>query len=105
MGYNYGTCLPAFGVVAMILFCMILGIIQGFLFLKTRSIWASVVFHAALNGIDLWAPSNLCMVGKANPFIGPDVTGIIGAMGLIVAAFLCLVWIYKNQRSPKTRAL
>ncbi len=88
MGFNYGTWNPFLGVIAMILLCVVLGIIESFLFYKTNSIWCSVFFHAAVNGIDLYKPSNLFMSKEPNLFIGPDLIGIIGGIGFIVTAFI-----------------
>ena len=39
MGYNYGEGHPLANVAAMVLFCLVLGVIQGFLFWRTDSIW------------------------------------------------------------------
>jgi len=65
------------------------------LFFKTKSIWAGVVFHAAINGIDLYSPSKLFMSITANPFVGPDLVGIIGGAGFIVIAAFCYFYIKK----------
>ena len=49
-----------------------------------------MVFHAALNGMDLFSPSALFMGAQVNPFLGPDPTGILGGIifaGLAAAAF------------------
>ena len=70
MGYNYGEGHPIANVAAMVLFCLVLGVIQGFLFWRTDSIWGPVLFHAAVNGIDLWKPTDLFMNSPANLFVG-----------------------------------
>lgn len=90
MGYNYGIQHPFLGIAAMTVLCIIIGIIAGFLFFRTNSVWPAVLFHAAFNGIDLYKASDLFMAKEANAFIGPDVTGIIGGVGFILAAWLCL---------------
>ena len=89
-GFNYGTAHPIAGIFAMVVFSTVLGCIQGWLFFKTGSIWSCVVFHAALNGMDLFSPSALFMGAQVNPFLGPDPTGILGGIifaGLAAAAF------------------
>ena len=86
MGYNYGNEHPFLGILAMILFCMIIGIISSYLFYKTESVWCSVLFHASINGMDKWAPSSMFMSEDANKFIGPDLLGIIGGIGFVVIA-------------------
>ncbi len=91
MGYNYGTEHLIFGIFAMILFCVVLGVISSYLFYKTESVWCSVLFHASINGMDKWAPSSIFMSKEANMFIGPDILGIIGGMGFIVTAVIAFV--------------
>ena len=97
MGFNYGTSNAVLGVIAMLVLCLVLGVIEAFFFFKTKSIWASVIFHAAVNGIDLWAPSALFMSEEANPFIGPNLIGIVGGIGFILWAVICFVIICKNK--------
>lgn len=97
MGYNYGSNHPVRGIIAMIILCIVLGVIETYLFIKTNSVWAPVLFHASINGIDLWSPSTLFMSTKNNPFLGPDLTGILGGIGLFVVAVFCMIDIYKNQ--------
>jgi uncharacterized protein len=99
MGYNYGSGHPAAGILAMIVYTTVLGTISAFLFFKTKSIWLSVVFHAAINALDLFLPSTLFISKqKVNPFIGPNLTGLIGGSGLIVVAILCFFQIYKDSK-------
>ena len=74
MGYNYGEGHPLANVAAMVLFCLVLGVIQGFLFWRTDSIWGPVLFHAAVNGIDLWKPTDLFMNSPANLFVAVSYT-------------------------------
>lgn len=88
MGYNYGTENPILGVISMIVFCIVIGTIASFLFYKTKSIWCPVLFHSALNGIDLYKPSMLFMSKPSNVFIGPDVLGIVGGIGFIITAII-----------------
>lgn len=90
MGYNYGEGHPLANVDAMVLFCLVLGVIQGFLFWRTDSIWGPVLFHAAVNGIDLWKPSDLFMNGPSNLFVGPNLVGIVGGVGFVLLAVWCL---------------
>ncbi len=98
MGYNYGSEHPVLGILAMIILCVVLGMISGFLFFKTKSVWASVIFHAAVNGIDLYTPADLFMEKQSNAFVGPNLTGIIGGIGFIIVAFIC-VWGIKKIKS------
>lgn len=100
-GYNYGIEHPVLGVAAMIVLCLVIGSIQAFLFFKTKSIWSAVLFHAAFNGIDLWKPSDLFMARPADPFIGPDLTGILGGAGYILTALICLFFLNKKVRAEQ----
>ncbi len=96
MGYNYGEGHPLANILAMIVFSVAIGTIQGFLFFRTRSIWPSVLFHAAENGMDLWAPSDLFMSKTPNLFIGPNIVGIIGGIGFVIVAICCLPFLLKQ---------
>ncbi|MBX0329513.1 CPBP family intramembrane metalloprotease [Oscillochloris sp. ZM17-4] len=50
LGYNYPQH-PQLGVLLMVGFCMIWGVIFGWLRLATGSVWPAMLAHAALNGI------------------------------------------------------
>lgn len=91
LGFNYGTEHPIAGVLAQILFCVVIGNIFAYLFFRTHSIWPVVLAHAALNAIDKFTPSFLfqSLSVKTNPFVGPDLTGVIGGVGLIIASIIC----------------
>ena len=99
MGYNYGEGHPLANVAAMVLFCLVLGVIQGFLFWRTDSIWGPVLFHAAVNGIDLWKPTDLFMNSPANLFVGPNLVGIVGGLGFVLLVIWCLRQIGKSKVS------
>lgn len=98
-GFNYGSEHPLLGVCAMIIFCMTISGLTSWFYFKTGSIWPSVFFHASLNAIDKFKPSQLFMNHQANPFIGPDLIGIIGGSLLIVVSLICIYSIYKNSIS------
>lgn len=91
MGFNYGSEHPVWGILAMTVHCMILGVIESFLFSKTQSVWCPVVFHAALNAMDRFSPSVLFMGTKPNPFIGPGTVGFIGGIGFTVIAVIIFI--------------
>ena len=99
MGYNYGEGHPLANVAAMVLFCLVLGVIQGFLFWRTDSIWGPVLFHAAVNGIDLWKPTDLFMNSPANLFVGPHLVGIVGGLGFVLLVIWCLRQIGRGKVS------
>lgn len=91
MGVNYGSEHPVWGILAMTVHCVILGVIESFLFSKTGSVWCPVIFHAALNAMDKFSPSVLFMGTKPNPFIGPSTVGFIGSIGFTVIAVVIFV--------------
>lgn len=91
MGFNYGSEHPVLGIFAMTVHCVILGIIEAFLFSKTQSVWCPVVFHAALNAMDKFSPSALFMQTKPNPFIGPSAVGIVGGIGFTLIAVIIFI--------------
>lgn len=91
MGFNYGSEHPILGIFAMTVHCVILGIIEAFLFSKTQSVLCPVVFHAALNAMDKFSPSALFMQTKPNPFIGPDLGGIVGGIVFTVIAAIIFI--------------
>lgn len=104
MGYNYGTENPIAGIFAMIVFCTCLGIISGFLTYKVNSIWPAVLFHASINGMDMYAPSALFMSQKPNIFVGPDLLGIIGGVGFIVIDIILILIMRKWKKDEDRQA-
>lgn len=97
LGHNYGLDYPGWpvvGILAMICFCTALSALFGWLTLRSGSCLPATFAHGALNGC-VSAPA-LFMAVAPNPFVGPLCTGIIGGIGLIVAAILCVVSLRRN---------
>lgn len=89
MGHNYGLDYPGapfLGPLAMVWFTLILGTCLGWATLKAGSVWPAVIGHAAINGIA--SLGLLFTQGEPNPLLGPTVVGLIGGIGLAVAALL-----------------
>ena len=101
MGYNYGAEHPLFGIAAMVIFCVVLGCIEGALFFQVQSIWPVALLHASLNALGLAAPSDLFMSQPSNPFLGPDLIGILGGAGLIAAGIYCLYRLVRAGHSEQ----
>ena len=101
MGYNYGAEHPLFGIAAMVIFCVVLGCIEGALFFRVQSVWPVALLHASLNALDLAAPSDLFMSQPYNPFLGPDPIGILGGAGLIAAGIYCLYRLVRAGHSEQ----
>jgi membrane protease YdiL (CAAX protease family) len=106
MGYNYGLDSPGFpwaGMLAMVWFTIQLGIILGWMTLRSRTIWPAVIAHAAINGAAgipvLYAHFTLVASGASifsfpdwtMPLLGPAPIGIIAALPMTILA-LWLLW-------------
>ena len=96
-GHNYGMNYPGYpwwGIIAMCLFCIVVGTLFSYITLKTKSCWPAVFAHGALNGT-----ASIGVLFLANPtvydrFVGPVPTGIIGGAAYILVA----VWIVLKFR-------
>ena len=88
---------PVLGMLAMILFCIVVSGLSSWLYFKTSNLWPSIIFHAALNAIDKITPVKLFMSQPANSFIGPNLTGIIGGSLFIFISCICYSLIYKEE--------
>lgn len=92
MGHNYGTeywGYPWLGILAMIVFCIVFGIIEGYAAIKLESAIPAAMIHSALNaGAGL--PLYLVKSGY-NPLLGPTVAGLIGGLPFIALAVWLLV--------------
>ena len=89
LGYNYGPDHPLLGVLMQLWLCLIQGVILAWLQLKSQSVWTCALWHASLNGIDLYTASALLTAGTLSPLVGPDLTGLIGGLGFAAAAVFC----------------
>jgi membrane protease YdiL (CAAX protease family) len=92
MGYEYGFKYPGYpwvGPLLFIWFTLSLGIFQGWLTLRSKSIWPAVIGHAAVNGIA--AAAVLVTIGQPNPLLGPLPVGIIGSLGFTLMAIAIFV--------------
>lgn len=109
MGHNYGLDYPGapfLGPLAMVWFCLVIGIFLGWVTLKSNSVWPAVIGHAAVNGI-----AGMGMIftqGTPNPILGPLSVGIIGGLGFTLVALL--IFFSPNglavpQPKPETQAV
>ena len=91
MGHNYGLSYkgyPVCGILAMCCFCLVIGILLSWLFIRTGSVLPPVFAHGALNG---FASLGIYFTKDGgNPFIGPSVTGIISGLPFIICAAIVL---------------
>ena len=92
MGHNYGTDYmgyPWLGILAMIVFCVVLGVIEGYISIKLESVIPAAMIHSVVNaGAGL--PIILAKSGY-NPVLGPAITGLIGGLPFVVLAVVLLI--------------
>ncbi len=92
MGHNYGvdyTGYPWLGILAMILFCVVLGIIEGYASIKLKSVIPAAMIHSTVNaGAAL--PLLLAQDGYSILF-GPAITGLVGGIPFIVLAIILFI--------------
>lgn len=102
MGHNYGTEYPGYpyvGILVMVVFCVALGIIEGYFTIKLNSVIPAAMVHSAMNaGAAL--PLIVAKVG-INQTIGPTVAGLIGGLPL----FLVAITLFLKLDSAKTPPL
>ena len=96
MGHNYGTDYwgyPFLGILAMIIFCISLGVIEGYVSIKLQSAIPAAMIHSTVNaGAAL--PIYL-LKGSYNTLLGPAVTGLIGGLPLII---ISVILFFKTDR-------
>lgn len=90
LGHNYGTGYwgyPVSGILLMILWCTMLGTVEGYVTIKTGSVIPAAICHSAVNG--LAALGMMFCIGTPNPLLGPTFCGLIVMVpAVIFAGFL-----------------
>ena len=85
IGHNYGLGYwgyPFTGILAMTLFCTVIGVFMAYITLKTKSCIPAVLAHGAINA---FASVGIYFTFEGgNAFIGPAPTGIVGMTAFIV---------------------
>lgn len=101
IGYNYGfgyRGFPFVGMIAMCLFCIVIGILLSYVTIRTGSCIPAIIGNGTLNGI---ASMGLYFTSLQNPynvFLGPAPTGLIGGAGFILTAGVLLYRLYKEEK-------
>lgn len=98
MGHNYGKDYmgyPVVGILMMIVFCVVVGIIEGYLTLRTDSVLPAAICHSAVNGL---ASIGIlfCNTAQINALVGPAYVGIIPLIPTILFAVYILYRIKKE---------
>ncbi len=92
MGHNYGTGYagyPWLGILAMIVFCVSLGIVEGYASIRLDSVIPAAMIHSAVNaGAGL--PFLMAATGY-NALLGPAITGLVGGLPLMLLAVILFV--------------
>lgn len=91
IGHNYGVGYPGFpftGILAMCLFCIVMGVFLSYVSLKTKSCIPAVLGHGAINSFA--AIGMYFTKDGGNPFVGPAPTGIVGMIPFIVTAVIMI---------------
>lgn len=89
MGYEYGSDYAGFPWPGMLLFIWIafcLGVFLSWMTVRSGSVYAAVIGHAAINGIA--ALPVIALVGDPNPLLGPLPVGLIGSAAYAALALL-----------------
>ncbi|MEN6349566.1 MAG: CPBP family intramembrane glutamic endopeptidase [Syntrophomonas sp.] len=105
MGHNYGTeyaGYPWLGILAMIVFCVALGTIEGYTAIKMESVIPAAMIHSLVNA----GAGFMIYLTKAgyNPVLGPTIAGFIGGLPFIVVAAVLLIKSGNKLSSTKTPA-
>jgi uncharacterized protein len=92
MGHNYGTGYvgyPWLGILAMIVFCVVLGVIEGYVTIKLESCIPAAMIHSTVNaGAAL--PIFLAKSGY-NTLLGPAITGLVGGLPFTILAVILFI--------------
>ena len=91
LGFNYQQAHALLPVLAQLLVCFTVGTILSLLYFSTQSLWPVILAHATLNAIDKFSPQFLFSDAAVpvNSLLGPNLTGVIGGLGLLIAAIVC----------------
>lgn len=98
LGHNYGTAYPGYpvlGILVMIIWCTILGIIEGYVTIKSGSVIPAAICHSGVNG--LASIGMMFFVGTPLPIVGPIFCGVIPMIPACVFAVLLLLKMKKGN--------
>ena len=98
VGHNYGVGYAGFpftGILAMCLFCIVMGTFLSYVTLKTKSCIPAILGHGAINGFA--AIGMYFTKDGGNPFVGPAPTGVIGMIPFVVVAVIMVIELKKTD--------
>lgn len=105
LGHNYGLGyrgFPATGILAMCIFCIVIGIILSYVTMKAGSCVPAIIGHGTLNG---FSAAGICFTSLQNPynvFLGPAPTGLIGGAGFIAVAAILLYRLSMEEKQKNS---
>lgn len=105
MGHNYGMGYrgyPVTGILAMCIFCTVMGIILSYVTIKTKSCLPAVVGHGVLNGLGSSGIYFTSLEKPYNVFLGPSCVGVIGGAGFILLAAVLLYRLWKEEKQQES---
>ncbi len=102
MGHNYGTeyfGYPWLGIAAMMVFCIVLGIIEGYATIKLNSAIPAAMIHSTANAGA--ALPILLAKGGYNTLMGPAITGLAGGIPLLILALFLFIKVGTPNKDDK----
>ncbi|MDD6492513.1 MAG: type II CAAX endopeptidase family protein [Firmicutes bacterium] len=108
MGHNYGIGYqgyPVTGILAMCIFCTVIGVILSYVTIKTGSCFPAVIGHAVLNGLSGVGIYFTSLENPYNVFLGPSPVGLIGGIGFIVLAVILIYLLHKEEMQKNGESL
>jgi len=100
LGYNLNRP-DLSGVAVMVVACVVLGVLLGWLRLRTGSVWPAVFGHGAFNA----AAGFLGLVSAAGSSSDPTVTGPLGGVTWIVMGLVIITLILTGQFAKQPRSV
>jgi membrane protease YdiL (CAAX protease family) len=97
LGHNYGLDYPGAplpGFLLMVLFTVAVGVVFGWLTLRSGSVWPAVLGHAMVNGAG--GLGLLVLVGEPDLLLGPTASGLFGILPWAVVA----AWVLATRVGP-----
>lgn len=96
LGYNYPDAPGWLGLTAMVIMCILVGAVFGWLRLRSGSVWPAALAHAAFNG----AGGSYLLFAMAGEHIDTTQATILGWSGWIVPLVFVAVLIASGQFNP-----
>lgn len=100
-GLNYGIGYrgyPVTGILAMCVFCIVIGTILSYVTIKTHSCVPAILGHGMINGFATIGIYFTSLETPYNVFLGPAPTGLIGGAGFIVLAAYLLYSLHREEK-------